>query len=434
MGRFHAPMFSTSQLTHQVIRLIALRFLMYMGAMGSFYIGVLGTLTFTLGGGVGDNAIAVALINLLITVGGIWSGRLLDQLGPQWHLRICTALMVACGVVYQVLGTSTLGVFLGASFFGLAWGMADIVQRAYPAYLTDSADELKRINAAITLASNIALVVGPLAGGAIVLVAPTRAVFLFMSACSFIAFVPGWGFRALRAPEPAREGTAAGDAAAVDGRSSIAAGFSQIFASGILSLLFWATMLSFMGYGAFDPLESLFYRDVLRVGAEWMGWLSALAGVGGIAGALLAGMIPARHVNVRSLLVVLALTGFGSLVYVGTSYVAVACVGQLTLGVAFSAFGPIKDTLVQLHAPLHKIGRVNAAMGAGYNLAGVLPLVCAPLLARVLGAQGTLVAASIAVTAVPLAILAVRRRELAGMVARERDARMRQGEIGVEEP
>ena len=55
--------------------------------------------------------------------------------------------------------------------------------------------------------------------------------------------------------------------------------------SKVLTLLFWATMLSFMGYGAFDPLESLFYRDVLKVGAAWMGWLSALSGVGGLLGA-----------------------------------------------------------------------------------------------------------------------------------------------------
>ena len=86
-------------------------------------------------------------------------------------------------------------------------------------------------------------------------------------------------------------------------------GFSVIFGSSVLTLLFWATLLSFMGYGAFDPLESLFYRDVLNVGAEWMGWLSALSGVGGLIGAALAGVMPPRLINVRALLVVLCITG-----------------------------------------------------------------------------------------------------------------------------
>ena len=410
-----------SELAAQVRRLIAIRFLLYMGAMGSFYIGVLGTLTYAMEGGAGDNAIAVALINLLITVGGIQSGRLLDRLGPRTHLRICIALMVTCGLAYQVLGTFLAGVFLGAAFFGLAWGMADIVQRAYPAYLTDDAEELKRINATVAMAGNIALVIGPTVGGAIVATAPTQAVFLFMTICSALALVPGLGFRPLRVPESAVESPGSREHKDEEG-GTIRAGFSEIFASGVLTLLFWATLLSFMGYGAFDPLESLFYRDVLRVGASWMGWLSALSGVGGIVGALLAGAIPARHINVRTLLVVLALSGVGSLVYVGTPYVAVACAGQLILGVAFSAFGPIKDTLVQLHTPLSSIGRVNAAMGAGYNMAGVLPLLAAPALARMFSVQGTLVGAALVVALVPMVILVVRWRSLSGMVVAERAA------------
>lgn len=100
--------------------------------------------------------------------------------------------------------------------------------------------------------------------------------------------------------------------------------------------------------------------------------------------------------------------------------VAVACVGQFTLGVAFAAFGPIANTLVQVHAPLDQVGRVNAAMGAGYNLAGAIPLLCAPTLAHVFGVQGTLIAAGVAVAVMPLAILVVRRRELADLVRVER--------------
>ena len=97
-----------------------------------------------------------------------------------------------------------------------------------------------------------------------------------------------------------------------------------------------------------------------------------------------------------------------------------ACAGQFILGVAFSAFGPIKDTLVQIHTPLDRIGRVNAAMGAGNNLAGAIPLLCAPALAHVLGVQGTLVAAGVLVVVVPLAILIMRGREIGDLVDEER--------------
>ena len=415
--------YSTKELSNQVFRLIAMRLLMYLGAMSSYFIGVMGTLAFSMGAGVGDNAIAVGLLNLCIVVGGMWGGSLLDRMGPRLYFRVSAALLVASGLLFQVVGTNVAGVFVGGAFFGLAWGLADVIARAFPPYLTDDIEELKRINALVTLTGNISIVVGPVVGGIIAMYAPTQAVFIFMVICSALSFIPGWSFTALRTPE--RDEFDEADEAAEPGsrpHGSVSAGFSEIFGSSVLSLLFWATLLSFMGYGAFDPLESLFYRDVLKVGAEWMGWLSALSGVGGVLGALLAGTLPARFINVRALLVVLAITGAGSLLYVATPFVVVACVGQFVLGIAFSAFGPIKDTLVQVHTPLDRIGRVNAAMGAGYNMAGALPLLCAPALARIFGVQGTLVAAGVLVVIVPLAIMVMRKREIDRLVLEEQRA------------
>lgn len=439
--RVHRPLlFATPQLTRQIRRFIAARFFLYLGAMSSYFIGVMGTLTFAMGAGVGDNAIAVGLLNLCIVFGQIRGGALLDRIGPRSYFRLAAFGMIGSGLLYQVLGTSVAGVFLGAAVFGLAWGVADTVPRAFPAYFTCDLDELKRINAYVTLTGNLAIVVGPIVGGAIALVAPTQTVFLFMVACAAVSLIPGWGIVALREPGSACAadtriadtcggrsvassdpgGASEAAAPAYPPPGSVSAGFSTIFGSSVLTLLFWATMLSFMGYGAFDPLESLFYRDVLKVGASWMGWLSALSGAGGLLGAAIAGVLPSRHINVRALLVVLFVTGAGSLLYVATSYVLVACAGQFILGVAFSAFGPIKDTLVQIHTPLDRIGRVNAAMGAGNNLAGAIPLLCAPALAHVLGVQGTLVAAGVLVVVVPLVILVMRRREIARLVSAER--------------
>lgn len=415
--------YSSKELSRQVYRLIAIRLLMYLGAMSSYFIGVMGTLAFSMGAGVDDNAIAVGLLNLCIVLGGMWGGSLLDRMGPRQYFRISAALLVASGLLFQVVGTNMSGVFIGGALFGLAWGIADVIPRSFPPYLTDNIEDLKRINALVTLTGNISIVIGPLVGGIIAMYAPTQAVFIFMVLCSALSYIPGWNFTALRTPardefdevDEADEATEPGSRP----HSSISAGFSEIFGSSVLSLLFWATLLSFMGYGAFDPLESLFYRDVLKVGAEWMGWLSALSGVGGVIGALAAGMLPARVINVRALLVVLTITGAGSLLYVATPVLAIACVGQFVLGTAFSAFGPIKDTLVQVHTPLDRIGRVNAAMGAGYNMAGAIPLLCAPALARIFGVQGTLVAAGVLVFVVPVVILALRKHEIDRLVEAE---------------
>lgn len=138
-----------------------------------------------------------------------------------------------------------------------------------------------------------------------------------------------------------------------------------------------------------------------------MGVLSGVSGVGGILGGIALMRLPARRVNLRSLLLVLALLGLACLVYVGTSLVVVAFVGQTLVGVAFGAFNPLQGTLVQADVPIESVGRVSSVMSLGFTVAGVVPLFLAPAFAEVVGVQGTLVGASVCVLVAPLAMLAV---------------------------
>ena len=39
------------------------------------------------------------------------------------------------------------------------------------------------------------------------------------------------------------------------------------------------------GFGAFSALEPLFFRDVVGVGVEWIGWMNTAFSVGLISGA-----------------------------------------------------------------------------------------------------------------------------------------------------
>ena len=236
--------------------------------------------------------------------------------------------------------------------------------------------------------------------------------------------VPAAGFHPTRDPRASGD-VQRGDDGGARSDDSLRAGFRSVFGSPALALLFWSCFFSFFGYGAFDPLESLYYRDVLRVDVSWMGWLSAAAGAGGVVGSMLLMRRPAHRVNVRTLLVVLASEGAFALLYVGTPWLFVTCAGQILLGVAFGMLTPLLSTLVQTHAPLSAIGRVNAVMGFGNNVAGVAPLLCAPALAEVLGVQGTLVLASLLVLCMPLAIAIARRGEIDRLVTEEAGAALR---------
>lgn len=415
--------------------LAAVRFMLYLGVQAAYFIGLIGTLTYQLHAGTGDIACAVGLFNLCIIVGNALGGTLLDQRGPRVHTALTLAVAALSSVAYQLVEATVLSVFATSATFGLATGMGFTYLSSYPAYLTSDPDELKRVNALMSVVSNTAVVVGPAVGGAIASVLPAQRVFVFAAALSALAVLPaaallrrvrtGTG-AAIRGGVGAKRDVESGlsadgaSAAASDARSATFADSArEVFALPSLALLFWVGVLAYAGYGAFDPLESLYYRDVLRVGVSWMGWLSSAAGVGSVVGALAAMRVPRRWVNVRTLMLLIAFEGAACLLYVGTSNVACAFSGQVLLGAAFGMVTPLQNTLVQIHAPLSMLGRVNSVMNAGFNGAGVLPLIAAPMLAEAFGVQGVLVGASCFVLAVPLACLVARRARIAELVSEE---------------
>lgn len=428
-------------------RLVLMRFLIYVGIQSCYFIGVLGTLTYSMDGEVASTAVVVALLNLFQIVGSFAGGAYLDARGPRLHFALLVIVMLAVDAFCIVFGGDMSALTFGAACLGFSLGFFEPVSRSYPAYLTADAIELKRINSALSIVSNIGVVVGPLIGGAIASVAPTRAVFAFMGACVVLAVIPATGFRPVigvraegggqdaglvaeltegsagagtdcRAAGPS--GRPAGSRSSLGpsgrpagSRSSLIEGIRAVFSNAALSFLFWAGFLSYLGYGALDPLESLYYRDVLQVGVAWMGWLSAASGVGAVAGALLVLRIPVRRVTVQTLLVLLCGMGIGCLVYVGTPYVLVALVGQVLLGLAFGMIVPLQNTLVQMHAEVEVIGRANSMMTFGASAGGVIPLLMSPWLAAMLGVQGTLLLASVLVASFPVLVLVFGHQRIA---------------------
>ena len=420
-----APLFSKPQssLSMQAKRLVAMRFLIYTGFQTSYFIGVIGTLTYADGASVVSTSLAVLFMNVFVILGSFAGGAALDAWGPRRHFLLSIVGTLVTGMAIIAFGSATGTVLAGAVLLGFVMGFAQPIATSYPAYLTDDPVELKDINSTITMCSNVSIIVGPTLGGFVAAAASSRAVFVLMILFTVLALVAGWGFRPQAGCAPTHEGkSAASDAAAnKSGQSpdssapthtTFATSIKTVFTNSVLALLFCIIFLSNFGYGAFDPLESFFYRDVLHVGVEWMGWLSSACGVGAVLGAVLALRLPPRFVSLKTLLVALMSVGLGSLLYVGTPYVGVALVGQVALGIAWGVVNPLHNTIVQTTAPLEQLGRVNSVMGFGNMFAGVAPLAIAPWLAATFGVQQTLVGAGMVVTAVPAALLLFGRRHL----------------------
>lgn len=410
-----------SSLSAQAKRLVAMRFLIYTGFQTSYFIGVIGTLTYADDASVVATSLAVLFMNVFVILGSFAGGAALDAWGPRRHFLLSIVGTLVTGTAIIAFGGATGIVLLGAVLLGFTMGFAQPIATSYPAYLTDDPAELKDINSAIAMFSNVSIIVGPTLGGFVAAAASSRAVFVLMMLFTVLALIAGWGFKpragqaAGHEDEPVTgditsDKASQGPNSSASTRATFATSIKTVFTNSVLALLFCIIFFSNFGYGAFDPLESFFYRDILHVGVEWMGWLSSASGVGAVLGAMVALRLPPRLVNLKTLLAALMSVGLGSLLYVGTSYVGVALVGQIALGVAWGVVNPLHNTIVQTTAPLEQLGRVNSVMGFGNMFAGVAPLAIAPWLAATFGVQQTLVGAGMVVTAVPAALLLFGRR------------------------
>lgn len=418
-----ASLFSKPQpsLSVQAKRLVAMRFLIYTGFQTSYFIGVIGTLTYADDASVVATSLAVLFMNVFVILGSFAGGAALDAWRPRRHFLLSIVGTLATGAAILAFGSATGVILLGAVFLGFTMGFAQPIATSYPAYLTNDPVELKDINSAIAMFSNVSIIVGPTLGGFVAAAASSRAVFVLMMIFTVLALIAGWGFRPSAGQAATHEGKPAiGDITSdkasqspdpnTSSRVTFVTSIKTVFTNSVLTLLFCIIFLSNFGYGAFDPLESFFYRDILHVGVEWMGWLSSASGVGAVLGAVVALRLPPRFVSLKTLLVALISVGLGSLLYVGTPYVGVALVGQIALGVAWGVVNPLHNTIVQTTAPLEQLGHVNSVMGFGNMFAGVAPLAIAPWLAATFGVQQALVGAGMVVTAVPAALLLFGRR------------------------
>ena len=340
---------SQSSLSAQAKRLVAMRFLIYTGFQTSYFIGVIGTLTYADDASVVATSLAVLFMNVFVILGSFAGGAALDAWGPRRHFLLSIVGTLATGAAIITFGSATGTVLAGAVLLGFVMGFAQPIATSYPAYLTDDPVELKDINSAITMFSNVSIIVGPTLGGFVAAAASSRAVFVLMILFTLLALIAGWGFK----PRASRV-----------------------------------------------------------VGRAGQGWLSSACGVGAVLGAVLALRLPPHLVNLKTLLVALMSVGLGSLLYVGTPCVGVALVGQVALGIAWGVVNPLHNTIVQTTAPLEQLGRVNSVMGFGNMFAGVAPLAIAPWLAATFGVQQTLVGAGLVVTAVPAALLLFGRGHL----------------------
>lgn len=370
------------------LRLAFTTFFRALGFQATYFVGIIGSATYLLGADAMEASLLVVLLNVTFVAAGAAAGVVVDRIGPRMTMLFFLALLGVTGIIGVAFPMGMMLLVVVNVLEGIAGGFCMTASSAYPRYLADDAAVLQKINSYNNTALCVAVIAGPLIGGWLTVLFTSQMVFAVLPVSSSISALFVWKLPELLHPEGTEKKEGEGF------WKQLAEGIHIVFSHPVIAALFLIYFLGYFAYGAFDSLESLFYRDVLRVGSEWMGWLSSAAGLGSTVGALAVLRFSTKRLSLETIALLLVVIGVGSMVYVGTASVAIALIGQLIAGFGFGAMGPVKDTVLQRNCDIRYIGRATSVLSVGMNSAGTLPLLIAPSVADVFGVQAALFGAS----------------------------------------
>jgi MFS family permease len=357
-----------------------------------------------------DGAFAVGALGLvrwlLAAVVAPFAGLLGDRYPRVWvmvlsELAFAGLLAAMAGVV--AAGGPPLSVYALAVAASLAARPFRPAQAALIPSLARSPEELAASNVTASSIEATGVFVGPAIGGIVLAAAGVEVAFLVTAALSLwsAAFVAAVG----QDPRPAER-------AEVEGLvSEAAAGFRTILAEPRLRLLVGLFAAQTFVDGALGVLVVVFALDTLDLGAQGVGFLNSAAGIGGIAGAVLAAALVGRRRLAGDFGLGIVMWGLPVVVIGLWPEPAVALVALALVGAGNTIVDVAGDTLLQRAVPDDVLARAFAALDSLLLVTVGLGAIAAPLLTDGAGARG----AAVVVGAVLPILAALSWRSLAAI-------------------
>jgi MFS family permease len=281
--------------------------------------------------------------------------------------------------------------------------------------------ERARASGLLQATSSGAAIAGPpLAAPLLFGAGPTWA--LIIDAASFaVSFAAIWSIRlprAARRPARARPGF----------RAEFRTGLRFFAGSRVLVALSAGVVVATLGTGALNTLEVFFLTGDLHAAARWLGALYAAVGAGAVAGALLAGGIAGRVGAARLLRLGLVVGGLGLLGYSQVTSLPVAIPLLGLVGVAFGVVNAAVPPLLLAAIPAPLIGRVMAVFNPVQQLANVVSMAAAGVLAGVLPVRTIFGVSALLVIAAGLALIRPLRSDVVPAEHPDRDQGQHRGD------
>jgi len=286
---------------------------------------------------------------------------------------IRAALILLLVFVHNVAQISAIFVVLAAvsSFFAPAQSVT--LRVIVPA------EGLLAANALMAQAFYIVRLLSPAAAGALVYWLTEKACF-YLDAASFV--FSAIMISRLTIVRPAR---AQAEKTVKALTEDFLAGNKFIFTHAGLAFVFIAMAVAMFVLSSFSPLISIYIRDSLSAGSFLFGMISAMVGVGLIAGTQLVTRLVKSRSKAHVVLGGLFALGIAAALLGGFRNVPMAAVSTFTMGFAIAFVWVPAQTMSQQETPHAMVGRVSSSFMSLISIAQVLGLLLSGYLAQKLG-------------------------------------------------
>jgi len=346
--------------------------------------GVISLITFRLHGWASDVAIVcvayMAPVAFVAPIAGVlvdrWPVRRVMIASDLIRAALAASLLLAHDVPHIALALASLGFV--SSFFGPAQSVAvrTVVAR----------EDLLAANAMLSQAFYVVRIFSPAAAGALV-------AWLGESSCFWLdagSFVFSAGM--IASLSIVREAAVRRDGSVRALARDFVEGNTFIFTHRELSFAFFASAFAMFMLSSFSPLISVYIRDMLGAGAMAYGVISAMVGVGLIAGTQVVRAAAKNRPMHMLVLGGLFALGAGAALLGAFRLMATAGLSTFVIGFAIAFVIVPAQTLSQRDTPPAMQGRVSSSFLALFSLAQVLGLLISGALADHLGIRQLFIA------------------------------------------
>ena len=414
--------------------LMLANFIRETGAAAAYIIGIFGYAAYGFGGEPATVMYIMLVINIAIMVGNFIGGGLVDKIGPRKTILFSSITVVFVSFTALMIEGDLTAFLIFTGVYGICITVLSSGYLSFAPYLEKGKEGLRRVNSFLTMGTFIALIVGSGLGALIAEQFSVYSVFILLAIVTAVAALVILRVKEKYSPddendeesaiatvdievarlaeehklkltEPIRPvGTSVAAGNVLVGRTAekrkvkkenpfgeAIEGWRIIRSSRTLKYYLAVAIAIVFGFGAFDALEPLYFKQVLQVDISAIGWVNAVGGFGLIIGVALLAAFPPKWINSRLLIFLMLVCGVGSVIYVATLSLVWVAVGNFVLSFVFGIFDPLLRTLVQADTPLEAVGRVLGTINMIVIGLLLIPLVISPWLANLFGVQQVLI-------------------------------------------